>query len=117
MGYKDDLVRKKDGSYILRHKTKKGKEGDCIECGQNPRMRMLLFRYKTEDMRLVRAHIEDHLRTHFDHKSVTPIWCKKCQALLEYKVHIDYKKMYKRERKTYTDELMKEEENETSSYI
>ena len=54
MGFKDDLKRKKDGSYILKHKTKEGKVGDCIECGQNPKARDLLYRYNSEDMILVR---------------------------------------------------------------
>ena len=39
MGHKDNLVRKKDGSYVLKHKTKKYKEGDCTECGQNKKDR------------------------------------------------------------------------------
>ena len=28
MGYKDNLVRKRDGSYVLKHKTKKHKKSD-----------------------------------------------------------------------------------------
>ena len=47
MGFKDDLKRKKDGSYILKHKSKEGKVGDCIECGENPKARDLLYRYNT----------------------------------------------------------------------
>ena len=39
MGYKDDLVKKRDGTYVLKHKTKAAKEGDCIECGENPKNR------------------------------------------------------------------------------
>ena len=117
MGFKDDLVKRKDGSYVLSSKTIKGKKGDCIECGDNPDIRMLLYRYNTEDMLLVREHIEDHLRTYFTHESITPIWCKKCQALQEYKVDVDYKKMYKQDNKAYSKALAEEEKNETRSYV
>ena len=117
MGFNDDLKRKKDGSYILKHKSKKSKKGDCKECGQNPETRMLVFRYNTEDMLLVRGHIEDYLRTYFTHESITPVWCKECQALQEYIVKIDYKKMYKQDNKAYSKALAEEEKNETRSYV
>ena len=94
MAYNDDLVRKEDGSYILKHKTKKSKDGDCIECGQNPKSRDLLYRYKTEDMILVRKHITEHLRMHSSHNTMKPMWCKKCQALIEYKIKVKYEKNY-----------------------
>ena len=90
MGFKDDLKRKRDGSYILKHKTKEGKEGDCIECGQNPKARDLLYRYNTEDMILVRNHLEDHLRSFPKHESIKPFWCKKCQTLIKYMIKINY---------------------------
>ena len=117
MGYKDGLAKRKDGSYILKHRTKKSKKGDCVECGQNPETRMLLFRYNSEDMLLVREYIEEHLRIHYTHESVTPIWCGKCQALQEYRIKINYKKMYKRDYKAYSKGLAKEEKNETRSYL
>ena len=41
MGYSDNLVKKRDGSFVLKHKTKKHKEGDCPECGENPKDRPL----------------------------------------------------------------------------
>ena len=44
MGFNDDLTRKRDGSYILKHKTKKSKDGDCMECGENTKSRDLFFR-------------------------------------------------------------------------
>ena len=40
MGFKDRLVKQKDGSYVLKSKTKKAKkEGTCVECGENPAVR------------------------------------------------------------------------------
>ena len=97
MGYKDDLVKKRDGSYILKHKTKEAKEGDCIECGENPKNRSMgsLFKYKTEDMILVRNHMDDHLRYFTRHESIKPVWCKKCQTLLKYSIKLDTKKSYR----------------------
>ena len=73
MGYKDDLVKKRDGTYVLKHKTKEAKEGDCIECGENPKNRALggLYKYKTEDMLMVREYMEEHLRSFSKHKSIT----------------------------------------------
>ena len=86
----DRLKKRKDGSYILKHKTKEGKEGDCIECGQNPKARDLLYRYNTEDMLLVRNHIDSHLRSFSKHESIKPLWCKKCQTLIKYMIKIKY---------------------------
>ena len=96
MGYKDDLVKKRSGAYVLKHKTKEAREGDCIECGGNPKYRAYggLYSYKTEDMLLVREYMEEHLRMNHRHKSIKPIWCKKCKSLLRYTVILDTKKSY-----------------------
>ena len=77
MGFNDDLKRKKDGSYILKHKSKEGKVGDC-----------------TEDMILVRKHIDGHLRSFSKHESIKPIWCKECQVLRKYLIKIKYEEDY-----------------------
>ena len=45
MPIKDNLRRRKDGSYILASKAKESKTGDCHECGENATTRELLFRY------------------------------------------------------------------------
>ena len=86
MGHKDNLVRKKDGSYVLKHKTKKYKEGDCSKCGENKKDRPSggLYRYNKEDMVLVRNHIEEHLLYYSNVKSITPIWCDECQSFKQY---------------------------------
>ena len=86
MGYKDNLVRKRDGTYVLKHKTKKHKEGDCPECGENPKDRPLggLYQYKKDDMLLVRKHIEEHLTFYSNTKSIKPIWCNTCKSLIQY---------------------------------
>ena len=89
MGFKDNLVRQKDGSYLLKSKTKKvKKKGTCVECGENGSVRDLKYRYNSDDMILVRNHIEDHLTMHPKHKSVTPDWCSTCETLKQYIVHI-----------------------------
>ena len=88
MAIKDKLRRQKDGSYILSSKAKESKQGDCLECGENPTIRKLLFRYNPEDLKLVKEYIESQLSRYL-HESMTPIWCKSCQSLVEYKVNID----------------------------
>ena len=64
MGFRDGLKKQKDGSFILSHKSKEAKEGDCIVCGQNPKSRMLLFKYKSDDLILVREYMSEHLSTY-----------------------------------------------------
>ena len=92
MKNRDGLKRQKHGSYVLKHKSKSVKSGDCEGCGKNPKGSKVIYRYNTEDMIAVREHIEDHLTRYSSHKSITPNWCDKCQALIDYKVIIDYKK-------------------------
>ena len=86
-----NLTKRKDGSYVLKHKTTKAKKGVCVECGQNPKNRDLglLYRHKSEDNFMVQEYIENHLREYKKHKSITPIWCGTCHALVEYNVEVD----------------------------
>ena len=86
-----NLTKRKDGSYVLKHKTTKAKKGVCVECGQNPKNRDLglLYRHKSEDNFMVQEYIENHLREYKKHKSITPIWCGTCHALIEYNVEVD----------------------------
>ena len=91
MGFKDNLVRQKDGSYLLKSKTKKAKtQGTCVECGENSEARDLMFQYNAEDMIRVRNHIENHLIMHPKHKSVKPDWCSSCKSLKKYVVKVGY---------------------------
>tara|TARA_B100000963_G_scaffold176188_1_gene153239 strand:- start:358 stop:663 length:306 start_codon:yes stop_codon:yes gene_type:complete len=87
----NDLKRRKDGSYVLKHKSKQAKKGVCTECGQNEKSRELglLYRHKSEDNLSVQEYISNHLRDYKKHKSVTPVWCSKCKALIEYFVEVD----------------------------
>ena len=89
MAFDDKLIRQKDGSYILKSKSKKAKKkGLCVECGENGLARDLMYQYNTEDMLMVRNHIENHLFMHPKHKSVTPEWCDACKAFKGYVVKI-----------------------------
>ena len=91
MAFKDNLVKQKDGSYLLKSKTKKvRKKGLCLECGENAEARDLMFQYNTEDMIRVRNHIENHLIMHPKHKSVKPDWCGTCKSLKKYVVKVGY---------------------------
>ena len=85
MGFKDNLVKQKDGSYLLKSKSKKvKKKGTCIVCGENSLIRDLLYQYNAEDMILVREYMEEHLTTYHRHESITPNWCSKCKSLMGY---------------------------------
>ena len=89
MGFKDKLIKQKNGSYVLKSKDKKvKKKGICVECGENGLDRELLYQYNAEDMILVRNYIEDHLIMHPKHKSMTPEWCDTCKSLKKYSVRI-----------------------------
>ena len=90
----NSLTRRKDGSYVLKHKTTKAKKGDCKKCGQNENNRPLglIYRYKSDDMVLVQNHIERYLTDYNRVKSVTPIWCDDCKALIEYSVELNNEK-------------------------
>ena len=89
-----NLVRNKDGSYILKHKTKKAKKGDCVKCGQNEKSRPggLMYRYIADDMISVQDYIERQLMEYNSTKSIKPIWCGDCKAFIEYIVELDNEK-------------------------
>jgi|TARA_R110000851_G_scaffold144170_2_gene283256 hypothetical protein len=86
MGFTDNLKLKKDGSYVLKTKTKTHKDGECTECGFNVNDNELggLFRYKKDDMLLVRNRIEEHLTFYSDTESCIADWCTKCSQLKHY---------------------------------
>jgi len=86
MAFKDNLIKRRDGSFILKHKTKKHKKGDCIECGENPKDRPFggLYEYNARDVQLVRNHIEEHLTFYTGTKSGKPEWCTECKSLKKY---------------------------------
>ena len=88
MGFKDNLVKQKDGSYLLKSKSKTTKDGDCIECGENPTTRDLMYQYNAEDMILVREYIENHLITYSNTETMIPKWCSKCKSLMSYIVKL-----------------------------
>ncbi len=90
MGFKDNLTKHKDGSYVLKSKDKKIKEdGECIECGENGSTRDLLYQYNADDMVSVRSYIEEHLTMHKKHKSMKAVWCDVCKSLKGYEVKLN----------------------------
>ena len=92
MGFKDNLTKDKNGRYVLKSKTKKAQKGVCLYCGQDSRTRDLLYEYNTDDMLLVRENMEDHLTTYSNHQTIKPNWCKKCNALIDYKIKLNNEK-------------------------
>ena len=92
MGFKDKLIRQKDGSYVLKSKDKKiKKKGICVECGENGLDRELLYQYNAEDVVLVRNYIEDHLVKYPNHQKIKPDWCGTCNSLKGYKIRLNEK--------------------------
>ncbi|OUX54025.1 MAG: hypothetical protein CBE47_01730 [Pelagibacteraceae bacterium TMED287] len=92
MAFKDNLVKQKDGSYVLKSKTKKAKKkGVCIECGENASVRDLLFEYNASDVIMVRNYIEDHLVKYPNHQKIKPDWCGTCNSLKGYKIRLNEK--------------------------
>ena len=91
MGFKDNLIKNKKGSYTLKSKTKKKSKTYCLECGEDGVTRDLLYEYNTEDVLLVRTHMEDHLITYPSHKSIKPEWCVGCNSLKGYKITLNDK--------------------------
>jgi hypothetical protein len=89
MGFKDNLLKNKDGKFTLKSKTDKKNKSVCVECGQDSKTQKLLHRYNSEDYLLVREYIEDHLTSYSNHKTMKPIWCEECAALIEYKVTLN----------------------------
>ena len=92
MSFNDNLLKNKDGKYTLKSKSDKTKKGVCLFCEQDSTTQKLLFRYNSDDYLLVREYIEDHLTSYSNHKTMEPIWCEECAALIEYKVILDNEK-------------------------
>ncbi len=92
MGFKDNLVKNKKGSFVLKSKTTKKSKTFCLECGDDAVTRDLLYEYKAADLLAVRTHMEDHLISYPKHKSIKPEWCTSCKALQGYKVTLDNEK-------------------------
>ncbi len=89
MGFNDNLLKNKDGGFILKSKSDKTKKGVCVCCGQDSTTQELLFKYNSNDYLLVRQYMEDHLTSYSNHKTIKPIWCTECAALIEYKVTLN----------------------------
>jgi len=92
MGFKDNLKKSKDGYFTLKSKSKTAKKGICLTCGQDDKTRELLYEYKANDVLQVREYMEDHLTDYSNHKSIEPIWCTECKALIEYVIKLDDEK-------------------------
>ncbi len=76
---------KMDRAYFKEKKTgKKSKGTHTICCGQD-KDRETLNKNKKADWELIEQHCEDHLTHYPSTIDITPICCKKCGRLIEYK--------------------------------
>ena len=78
-----------DRNYFKVKKTgKKSKGSHTICCGQD-KDRHILNKNKKDEWELIERHCEDHLSHYSSVKDITPICCKVCGRLLEYKCTLD----------------------------
>ena len=78
-----------DRNYFKVKKTgKKSKGSHTICCGQD-KDRHILNKNKKDEWKLIEDHCEDHLIHYSSVKDITPICCKVCGRLLEYKCTLD----------------------------
>ena len=82
-----------DRNYFKKKANPRSKKGPQLTscCGQDKDYDNLNVR-NSEDWKLIENHIEEHLREHTKHISVTPVSCEKCGILLEYSTEIDVDK-------------------------
>ena len=91
MGFRDNLVKNKKGSYTLKSKVIEKSKTYCLECEEDGVSRDLLYEYNATDVLSVRNYMEEHLTTYSTHKTIKPDWCKGCNALKGYKVTLNDK--------------------------
>ena len=81
-------------SYFKEKKTgKKSKGTYTICCGQD-KDRHILNKNKPHEWKMIEQHCENHLTHYSTVKDITPICCKKCGRLMEYKTTIS-ERLYK----------------------
>ena len=78
-----------DRNYFKEKKTgKKSKGTYTICCGQD-KDRHILNKNKKDEWEMIEQHCEEHLTYYPSTKDITPICCKVCGRLLEYRCTLD----------------------------
>ena len=74
-----------DRNYFKVKKTGKKSKGSHTICCDQDKDRHILNKNKKDEWELIEQHCENHLTYYSTVKDITPICCKVCGRLLEYK--------------------------------
>ena len=74
-----------DRNYFKEKKTGKKSKGSHTICCNQDKDRHILNKNKPHEWELIERHCEDHLIHYSTVKDITPICCKECGRLLEYR--------------------------------
>ena len=74
-----------DRNYFKEKKTGKKSKGSHTICCDQDKDRHILNKNKKDEWELIEQHCENHLIHYSSVKDITPICCKVCGRLLEYK--------------------------------
>ena len=80
-----------DRNYFKVKRTGKESKGSHTKCCGQDKDRHILNKNKKDEWKLIEDHCEDHLIHYSSVKDITPICCKVCGRLLEYKCTLDIK--------------------------
>ena len=80
-----------DRNYFKVKRTGKESKGSHTICCNQDKDRHILNKNKKDEWELIERHCEDHLTHYSSVKDITPICCKVCGRLLEYKCTLDIK--------------------------
>ena len=74
-----------DRNYFKVKRTGKESKGSHTICCDQDKDRHILNKNKKDEWEMIERHCEDHLTHYSTVKDITPICCKVCGRLLEYK--------------------------------
>ena len=78
-----------DRSYFKEKKTGKKSKGTHTICCNQDKDRHILNKNKKHEWEMIERHCEEHLTYYPSTKDITPICCKVCGRLLEYRCTLD----------------------------
>jgi len=74
-----------DRNYFKEKKTGKKSKGTHTKCCGEDKDRHILNKNKRHEWEMIERHCEEHLIHYSSVKDITPICCKVCGRLLEYR--------------------------------
>ena len=80
-----------DRNYFKEKHTGKKSKGSHTICCDQDKDRHILNKKKPHEWEMIEQHCENHLTRYSSVKDITPICCKVCGRLLEYKCTLNEK--------------------------